>query len=283
MEDQYSDTVTKSFFARFWWTGLIIVLLIVGFIIFVKMSDNQDDKKIGPATSGSLVQEIKTEELKWPDASAKYITAVPLDLTQIQSISRYRSCSGHDSSGYSFDQVLESDRSMKHYIYPVQAFQGTIDKVKAFAPFDGTVSSIELEKDKVGKRPQNGNTIKFKTPADTNVEFIFDHIYFDKDFKVGDTILAGDLVGFGAVPEKINSFDILLSGSVYIDHEDAMVLGSAFDHMSDSVLAEFAKYGITPKNTKFSKDYRDQNPCNYASGSSIDDPNSDKNWIQLLR
>ena len=273
---------------KFLWIGLIIIILILTVALIrsnIKIGPAEiGPAQIGPAAKIELSQVRKDSEEGWPSKDAKYITAVPVDLTQIQSISKYRSCAGHDHAGYSFERNLETDRSMKHYVFPIPAFQGTIDKVKMFAPFDGAISKIVFERDeigKVGKRPLTGNGITFSTPVDKNVLFEFGHIYFVKDYKVGDSVKAGELIGYAALGEKLNDFDIDLWGALWTE-EKQPILGSAFDHMTDSVLAEFAKYGITPDNTKISKEYRDQYPCNY----NIERKNTKaegEDWVQLKR
>lgn len=256
----------------------LVIIIIATTVVLVKGSS---EKKSEEFVEVPKIAETKVDESvsQWPSTTAKYITTMPLDLSQIQGISKYRSCAGHDFAGYSFEQTQETNRSMKHYVYPIPAFQGTIDKVKMFAPFDGTVSNIELESDHAGepgKRPQSGNGITFSTPADENVGFSFDHIYFVREFKVGDEVRAGDLIGYAALGDKGNDFDLVLSGS-RLKNEKAY--GSVFDHMTDSVLSEFAKYGITPENTKVTKEYRDANPCNF--GGQGDGGRLSESWVQL--
>src|SRR3989338_5740882 len=232
----------KSFFKRFWW---IFIILGIGLAVFafaaikgylhdlelekMQNTDNQNKEK--------YKQKGMEPPFGWPSVDAKYITAVPLDLTQIKSISKYRSCAGHDRAGYSFEKTYETDRSMKHYIYPVQEFQGTTNKVKMFAPFDGTINSIQIVND--------------EDPAIT-------YIYYIRE----------------------NGTQI-------------EVLGSIFDHMTDPVLVEFAKYGLTPENTKFSKEYRDANTCGYGAdkygSTACREDSEDKDgagrnndcWVQL--
>lgn len=268
--------------------GLIIItVLIVSTIKAYRIRHKEQEKVLnnGPAIgiadnnqNNSTTKDKNENEIGWPSLDAKYITAMPVDLTQIQGISKYRSCAGHDRSGYTFAQVLETNRSMKHYFYPVSAFQGTIDKVKMFAPFDGTVSVLNLEKDKVGGRPQGGNGIDFSTSVDKNVAFGFGHIYFVKDFKVGDKVTAGELIGYAALGDKGYDFDIDLKGAKY-NSDGKEILDSAFDHMTDEVLAEFAKNGITPENTKISKETRDASPCDYNNPTSSGRLGDD--WTQL--
>ena len=212
----------------------------------------------------------------WPDRAAAYIVADPVDLTQIEDISKYRSCAGHDRSGWSFEQTLETDRSMKHYFFPVPAFQGTTDKVKMFAPFDGAVTAISLEKDKVGGRPHNGNGITLSPDLDKNAFFGFGHIYFVHDFKVGDRVKAGDLLGYAALGDKGNDFDLDLMGPQQGPTE---ILGSIFDHMSPKVLADFAAVGVTPQNVIITQADRDASPCDFANGSGRPGPD----WVTLTR
>lgn len=216
----------------------------------------------------------------WPSLDSKYISVLPVDLTQIMSISKYRSCSGHNRDGYTFDQVLETNRSLKHYFYPVAQFQGTLDKVKLFAPFDGTVASINLEAAKVGGRPMNGNGIGLSTLIDKAVLFQFGHIYFERAFKVGDSVKAGELIGYAALGEKEFDFDLDLLGT-WPAKDGKEILGSVFDHMTTSVLTAFASVGVTPLNTKETKAFRDQNPCDFSGQGQRDDRASTVNWVQL--
>lgn len=267
---------------KFWWVILIIVII---FTIFGIAAYN------GHQHEGPGQEQTYKNQFGWPNADAKYITVVPVDLTQIQSISKYRSCAGHDRSGYSFNRVLETDRSMKHYLYPNPEFQGTLDKVEMFAPFNGTVFAIQLESEETfgtASRTHNGNSISFATPVDPNVIFTFWHIYFAQDFKVGDNVSAGQLIGYASLGDKGDDFDIDLTSKYRYQNDsqkDIEVLGSAFDHMTDSVLAEFARYGVTPENMKFSKEYRDANLCGYNgtyhNNSPLNQGRENDNWVQL--
>lgn len=244
----------------------------------VKPTPSAPTDSVGKSDPKKGVDEGKLSD--WPSTDAKYISAIPVDLTQIESISKYRSCSGHNRDGYTFDQVLETNRSLKHYFYPIAQIQGTLDKVKMFAPFDGTVASINLEANKVGGRPMNGNGIGLSTPLDKAVLFQFGHIYFVKVFKVGDSVKAGELVGYAALGEKEFDFDLDLLGT-WPAKDGKEILGSVFDHMTPSVLAAFASVGVTPLNTKETKAFRDQNPCDFSGQGQRDDRASTVNWVQL--
>ena len=213
----------------------------------------------------------------WPNPDAKYITAVPVDLNQINSISKYASCSGHNRDGYTFDKTLVSNLSLKHYWYPIASLQGTTDKVKVFAPFDGTVSVIQLEADKGGLgRPQNGNGLGLSTSIDKNVVFSFGHIYFTKQYKLGDNVKAGDLLGFASMSDPGFDFDIDLVGkSRAVNNSE--ILGSIFDHMTKEVLATFAEHGITQSDMKISLAERKSHPCDFSAGTG----RTTADWVAL--
>ena len=66
-----------------------------------------------------------------------------------------------------------SNLSLKHYRYPIAALQGTINKVKVFAPFNGIISFIQLEAEKGALgRPKNGHGLSLSTTVDKNVVFL---------------------------------------------------------------------------------------------------------------
>lgn len=279
---------------NYWWVGVILVviisILVFGFILLQNSKSARDklDQELRNQEQQAQEQQSPDEQqnkdngevIRWPSPTAKYITAVPVDLTQISSISKYRSCAGHIRDGYDFNQVNEFDRSMKHYFYPTTTFQGTDNKIKLYAPFDGTVQAIYWEKDKVGGRPNNGNGIDLATPVDPNVVFGFGHLYFVKDFNVGDTVTAGELIGYAATrcggQKGGCDFDLDLKGIRRIGDAPGVVgreiLGSVFDHMTDTVLAEFAQYGVTPQNVIDTKEYRDAHPCNYVKPDQSSSP-----------
>ncbi|MBC7463513.1 MAG: hypothetical protein H7227_04540 [Actinobacteria bacterium] len=219
----------------------------------------------------------KVQSFAWPSPDAKYITAVPVDLDQINSISKYASCSGHNRDGYTFDKILVTNLSLKHYWYPITTFQGTLDKVKVFAPFNGTVSTIQLEADKGGLgRPKNGNGLGLSTSEDKNVIFSFGHIYFSKKLKIGDSVKAGELLGYAALSDPNFDFDIDLEGKTHAPN-GAEILGSIFDHMTKKVLDTFVAHSITPEEMKIPLAQRQSNPCDYNAGKG----RTTSDWVAL--
>lgn len=72
--------------------------------------------------------------------------------------------------------------------------------------------------------------------------------------------------------------DLLAAGPAKDGRE---ILRSVFDHMTPTVLAAFASYGVTPVNTKETKAFRDLHPCTFDNQVQGDDRGSTVNWVQL--
>ena len=77
---------------------------------------------------------IRFGQPRTPIAISPFITANPLDLSQIKSISRFRSCEGHNYSGQNANGEEETYRTMKHYLGSVDQLAQTDQRVKIFAP-----------------------------------------------------------------------------------------------------------------------------------------------------
>ena len=281
----------RSFFKKFWWICVLVVLLLVSIVLALlvlvepERSSHTDDE---PADIDTVATdddgESEPTDEGWPSEDEKYITAVPVDLSQIESISKYRSCAGHDRSGYNFEKTLETDRSMKHYFYPAPEFVDTTDQVKLYAPFDGTVLTFVRNSNKFPGRIDG--SISFSTPLDPNVSFTFGHINAIRDFTPGEDLTAGDFIGYAATYEG-GDFDLDLTAKHKRqvipgnDESSVEILGSIFDHMTNPVLTEFAEHGLTPQNTKFSEEFRDANPCNYPDVDESHLGRENDDWIRL--
>ena len=282
--NQVRDDNRKPISKRVWLLSIIPVVVFGLIIVILKFTDKQQDSiQENQWTQDNKISE-NTKTFQWPSTTAIYIIALPVDLTQIQSISKYRSCAGHNRDGYNFDRVLETDRSMKHYFYPIPEFQGTLDTVKIFSPTDGEIIYIDYEKDKVGGRPHNGGGLHISPVMDKNAAIVLGHINTVKDYKVGDIVKAGELVGYASLGEVGFDFDVDLSTPGGTDaYNGREILGSIFDHMTPEVLAEFAKYGVTAENSIVTKAYRDAHPCNYNDDSkqNLGVRGNPDSWIEL--
>jgi len=192
------------------------------------------------------------------DDKSKFITANPLDLTQIKAISKFRSCEGHDYSGKNIDGESETNRSMKHYVEAVDSLAHTTNQVKALAPFDGKIGSIEIDENPRGVQvwlsPENGG----------NWKFVFFHIDLLPNVTKGTEVKAGELIGYADLADAAN-FDIALKVIGFSQKFD-----SVFDHMEDSVMQQYQDAGLTAENIVVTKDTRDADPCDFGQGSDMD-------------
>lgn len=188
----------------------------------------------------------------------KFIVANPINLSEFESISPFRSCMGHDYSGWNTDEVKETNRHMKHYI--TQREQ--IKSATIFAPFDGTITQIYSDSEARGRQvwlePKGGSLWRF----------LFHHVDLLRQFKIGSKVKAGELMGYGVVSEARN-FDIGVKK--FFGFRGPNIYDTPFYHMSDEVLAEYERYGITKENMVISKEYRDANPCIFGPGSGSDE------------
>lgn len=219
-----------------------IVLVVVGIMTFGFFTRGG----LGPPPPGfpgGVNESTKDEE--------KFITANPLDLSEISSLSKFRSCMGHDYSGKNTSGETETNRSMKHYI----TLKEGIEKAKAFAPFDGEVSSIE--------QPERGYQVWLKPDANSNFAFIFFHL--EPQVKKGDKVKAGEQIGYGLIVGEGGNFDMTIKG--FEGFGGPKIFDSPFYHMTDEVLSEYQQKGITLENIIISKDNRDKNPCTFGQGS----------------
>ncbi len=195
----------------------------------------------------------------------------PVDLAQISQISKFRSCAGHDFSGLSLaEDVRETERSMKHYFAPTAVLVGSSDKVRLFAPFDGT-----LETYSGASSGSRGGTIRIRSNPNVPLAFEFMHTEVLTAFKVGDKVKAGDHIGYASLGKGGHDFDLVLRG--YKGGQvSGEVLDSVFNDMNTAVLAAYAARGVTPANVIVTRGQRDANPCKYDAGNASPD-----NWVDL--
>ena len=216
-----------------------IVVVAIGVFFFI------DD---GPEDGSSVT---KTE---------KFIIASPIDLEQIASISQFRSCMGHDYSGKNSEGEKETNRSMKHYLTTIPELDQSTGKVKAFAPFDGKIASIE------DKQNPRGDQVWIRGPSAGSWNFIFFHIDLIPELTKGSDIEAGQLIGYANLADGAN-FDFGLKSIGF----KGQLFETPFKHMTPEVLTEYADYGVTSENAVITKETRDANPCNFGQGSGQDE------------
>jgi hypothetical protein len=191
-----------------------------------------------------------------------FVTSAPFDINQIQSVSTFRSCSGHDYSGLDINGLTETNRSMKNYAVPLKEFNGTNDKVKVIAPFDATVLN-----NSAGKMGDNLDLIPTQAPG-----YIYElgHITSLKSLVNGSQVKSGQLVGYYTVESSGSAFDLQLwfGGSNKTVNTTSGEFDSLFSHLSPDLTKQLAAHGMTADNLIVSKAERDANPC-VASGQSM--------------
>lgn len=284
----------KSLIKRFWWVWLVLIFVIVGGIGFAIYVSDKNDSEL-------IERKNKRNSFEWPGPNVKSIVAMFVDLNQIKAISKFRSCAGHDRAGYNFNQVLETDRSMKHYFEPIRDSSETRTELALYAPFDGTIvhiRHIENNPDGTAKtvqentllkdgsiengpireagseRPFSGDDFDLMNPLDENAVFGFRHVTPIKSWQLGDQVKAGELIGYALVAKGSN-FDIDYVGRDFKQEgNDKYIeaLDSVFNHMSDAILAEFAEYGVTPENVIITKAKRDAQTCEYDPVTKYNSP-----------
>ncbi|MGI0141675.1 MAG: alpha/beta hydrolase fold domain-containing protein [Candidatus Micrarchaeales archaeon] len=228
-------------------------------------------KKIFPRTATSATtptnqsssQSTSTPQTQNP---AYIVVADPVNISQVSQISKFRSCEGHDYSGYDVQGFQETQRSMKHYFTPKPQFAGSTSQIQEFAPFNGTIESIVNEQTPVGKQVWIGYTSTGPQggyPPLGVWNAVFFHLNPLPGITAGSHVTAGQLIGYANQTAPIQEFDIAFeeyNGSNGIYHQ---VLDSIFNHMSPQVLSQFAAHGINQSDMIYSKAYRDANPCNF--------------------
>jgi hypothetical protein len=194
--------------------------------------------------------------------TVNFVTALPLDLDQIESVSKFRSCAGHDYSGKNILGEAETGRSMKHYANPLHQYYGTNGQVKVLAPFDGKVINNELGKD--------GDNLDLVPDAAPGWIYELGHIDSVKSLTVGSSVKAGQLVGYYSVRPSGGSFDIQLwfGGDDQTVNTTSGEFDSLFAHASEELKTKMSQYGLTQENLIVSKAERDASPCK-SSGQQM--------------
>ncbi|MCX6431965.1 MAG: hypothetical protein NTX29_04000 [Actinobacteria bacterium] len=208
----------------------------------------------GSTGSGSSSAGTASKPLKSIPTTGKWILANPVDLAHVTSISVFRSCSGHDSSGNNVNGKPESDRSMKHYVQTDVPWTST-DSIRGVAPFAGTVT-ITDEQFPLGKQLS-------VTSAVTGWQMVFFH--GDPQVKNGAKVKAGQVVtawppsNAPAVIDQLHpegtSFDIAFRSY------DGRYLDSPLLHMVPKVSRVWNAKGFTASRAIVSQAARDTAPC----------------------
>ncbi|TSC65953.1 MAG: Uncharacterized protein CEO22_289 [Candidatus Berkelbacteria bacterium Gr01-1014_85] len=221
-----------------------------------------------------------------------FITANFVNPAKIAAISKFRSCQGHIVVP---QDGLEPRSNMKHYFYLKHEFTQSRRQVELYAPFDGFVSDIyEGDADFSDRNPASRDVTVSKRKgltARSDWGLTFLHIEPESALKEGQRVKAGDLLGYVSLEliPPYYAFDIVYAklgmGTKRVDNWNSpyKALDSAFNHMSDQVLAEYALLGgRQPSDFVIEPAIRQAEPCQYGSdGRSFDrqkNRNFDNDW-----
>ena len=193
--------------------------------------------------------------------TSAFITANPLDLSEISFISPFRSCMGHDYSGKNIDGERETNRSIKHYIGLKNSDPGS--RAKVFAPFVGSIIQIDLEK------TSRDSQVWIRPDRAEEFVFVFFHIDLMQGLTKGSQVQSGQFIGYANIKMKGDSFDIGLKKSEIFGGPN--IFDSPFNYMTSEVLKEFENKGITLQNVITSKEQRDNRPCQFGQGLDQDE------------
>ena len=202
-----------------------------------------------------FAQDVSDEE-----AARRFITANPLDLSQIEGFSKYRSCMGHDFRAPNLSGEKEATpRSQKHYVMVKPKFHGTIDKVSAFAPFDGIISVVD---DDLGGPGDQQIWLTPDSISPRQWHFVFFHINLKRGLEKGSAVKAGDLIGTANLrrgPENTTgNFDIAVKFTRPM-HRPA--IDAPLNHAVQNVLDEYREYGVSANDFIIPEKERDAVAC----------------------
>lgn len=252
---------------------IIVVVVILGGAVYLgyikPLSGGVKDR----ATDVIEIEKNSMGKENTPSIDAKYITHNPINVSQIERISKFRSCAGHDFSGRNFAGQIEKNSSMKHYAKPLAEFSGGAE---FYAPFDGSVY-IDNTHPGFGEG-ERGDSLEFISPLESNAVVILAHINVLPKFKQhGIAVKAGELVG-RSVTSGGSDFDLALRALNQPNSPSRFgnTFDSVFNHMTPEVLAEYEQVGLRRDTMLISWEYRKENPCVFGGGNKIED-----NWVYL--
>jgi len=235
--------------------------VVVSLVVLVSGSCSPDRSPVAPTTTSSVTPPTGTVGAPGP-----WLTAGPFDLALVTEMSRFRSCTGHDFSGFNIKGEAEMARSMKHYV-TLSLRWTPANVMKVYSPFDGTVKIA-----RTGGPP--GQAIDIESDAGKPWMFFFAHV--TPLVRVGDRVKAGDPVAT-VPPADFMALGANLPPTVAFDTglESVINGGPAYEsfflHMTDAVLTQFAARGLTPEKLIVPKETRDAAPCTeYNRSDAVD-------------
>lgn len=184
-----------------------------------------------------------------------FITANIVDPAALKGISKFRSCCGHDYSAGG-----ESNRSMKHYLYPKANYPISNTALPVYAPFDGEVIAITREEHQIPCfNDLQGYSVKILPYARSDMSMRIFHV----NPTVGKgPVNAGQQIGYADLRScdgqggtaTLASFDVAIEGGG--------TRHSMFPLLNDDTFGAWAARGISSREaTIISREARDAQQC----------------------
>jgi len=204
---------------------------------------------------------IEGQPIMQGEYNEKFIVANPIDLSQVEKFTKFRSCSGHDYSGYNDKGEVETQRSMKQGAIA----KSEVSKMNIYAPFNGTIIKYFVSPGAEGPEEEHEAWIM----GDYSGKWIitFGHFTAKEGLKIGSKVTAGELIGSSTIQAanaENDGVEIGLNQDVSTETlKEQFVRGAILDYANDQIIGQYASYGVTKENTVFTKEYRDAHPCNW--------------------
>lgn len=149
-----------------------------------------------------------------------------IELDKIGRISKFRSSVGHD-----YHDDFEQCRSMKHYFEPKSSVDWS--GIKLVAPVSGTVSRMFEE--------WAGMQVQIQSKKYPTIFFIIFHIHLAAPLQVGDTLIAGQLLGTHIGSQTMSDM------AVGVATDKGWELISYFDVLNDSLFQQYQSKGVAKR------------------------------------
>lgn len=217
-----------------------------------------------------------------------FITKNFLDLGQIDSITKYRGCSGHQTISQYTD---EPPSRMDHDITRIQTIEP--DKLKIYAPFDGYVTNMMSQG--ISMVPASS---KLSWWPFNQWRFSMPHTHPLPEYnRPTSFVKAGTLIGYADYEGRYDQKGLKNKGAQVIigitaippmwkngNTEPWKKLESIFHHMSDDVFAEYQAVipGLQSREDFIiSKEYRQTHPCKFRGSGPYFDANPEEHTVYL--
>jgi len=178
--------------------------------------------------------------------SEQILTDNVVDPLNVEKLTRFRSCCGHDFSGNG-----EDHRSMKAYLYARPEFVGSDTSLPVFSPCDGEIVSMKPE-----TTMASGYQIRIVPRARPDAHVLLFHV---NPSRGAGSVRSGERIGHADLRMGL-AFDVTIEsfGDLY----------SYFDWLEDDAFAPWKARGLASREAaKITREQRDADPCRDFEGA----------------